>query len=57
MTRNLVMQALFRGVSTKRSTKGLILHSDRGSQDCAHDYQKLLEQFGMTASMSRKENC
>ena len=51
MTKNLVMQALFRGVSTKRPAKGLILHSDRGSQYCAHDYQKLLGQFGMTASM------
>lgn len=57
MTKNLVMQALFRGVSAKRPAKGLILHSDRGSQYCAHDYQKLLEQFGMTASMSRKGDC
>lgn len=57
MTKNLVMQALFRGVSARRSVKGLILHSDRGSQYCAHDYQKLLEQFGMTASMSRKGDC
>lgn len=57
MTKNLVMQALFRATSTKRPTKGLILHSDRGSQYCANDYQKLLEQFGMTASMSRKGDC
>ncbi len=57
MTKNLVMQALFRGVSAKRPAKGLILHSDRGSQYCAYDYQKLLEQFGMTASMSRKGDC
>ena len=54
MTKNLVMQALFRGVSARRPAKGLILHSDRGSQYCAQDYQKLLRQFGMTASMSRK---
>lgn len=56
------MQALFRGVSAKRPAKGLILHSDWGSQYCAHDYQKLLahgiaNQFGMTASMSRKGDC
>lgn len=57
MTKNLVMQALFRGVSARRPVKGLILHSDRGSQYCAHDYQKLLGQFGMTASMSRKGDC
>ena len=57
MTKNLVIQALFQSVSAKHPTKGLILHSDRASQYCAHDYQKLLEQFGMTASMSRKGDC
>ena len=57
MTKDLVMQALFRAVAAKRPGKGLIHHSDRGSQYCAHDYQALLKQFGMTASMSRKGNC
>lgn len=57
ITKNLAMQALFRGVSTKRPAKGLIPHSDRGSQYCAHDYQKLLKQFGMAASMGRKGDC
>jgi len=32
MTQQLVMQALFRAVSAKRPGKGLIHHSDRGSQ-------------------------
>jgi len=54
MTQQLVMQALFRAVAAKRLGKGLIHHSDRGSQYCAHAYQKLLRQFGMQASMSRK---
>ena len=57
MTEQLVMQALFRAVATKRPGKGLIHHSDRGSQYCAHAYQKLLRQFGMRTSMSRKANC
>jgi putative transposase len=57
ITRKLVSQSLFRAVATKRPGKGLIHHSDRGSQYCAIDYQKLLEQFGMKASMSRKGNC
>jgi putative transposase len=57
MTKALVMQALFRACATKRPGKGLIHHSDRGSQYCAHDYQKLLKQFGMIPSMSRKGNC
>jgi len=57
MTQKLVMQALFRAVATKRPGKGLIHHSDRGSQYCALAYQRLLRQFGMHASMSRKGNC
>lgn len=57
MTKTLVMQALFRAVTAKRPAPGVIHHSDRGSQYCAHEYQKLLKQFGMTASMSRKANC
>jgi putative transposase len=57
MTQNLVMQALFRAVAAQRPGKGLIHHSDRGSQYCAHAYQKLLRQFGMQASMSRKGDC
>ena len=36
---------------------GLIHHSDRGSQYASHDYQKLLQQYGMICSMSRKGNC
>jgi putative transposase len=57
MTQELTGQALFRAVQRKRPSAGLIHHSDRGSQYCAHDYQKLLQQFGMTASMSRRGNC
>ena len=57
MTKDLVVQALFRGICAKRPPKGLILHSDRGSQYCAHDYRQLLTQFGMTASMSRRGDC
>lgn len=57
MTQDLVGRALFRAVQQKRPGAGLIHHSDRGSQYCAHDYQKLLEQFGIKASMSRRGNC
>ena len=57
MTRHLVIQALFRATANKHPDKGLIAHSDRGSQYCAHDYQDLLQQFGMIASMSRKGDC
>ena len=57
MTKNLVSQSLFKAVAAKRPGKGLLHHSDRGSQYCAHEYRTLLDQFGMRASMSRRGNC
>ena len=57
MTKNLVMQALFRAVVTRRPPAGLIHHSDRGSQYCALAYRALVGQFDMRASMSRRGNC
>ena len=57
MTKNLVSQSLFKAVAAKRPAKGLFNHSDRGSQYCSIEYRKLLVQFGMEASMSRKGNC
>ncbi len=57
MTKNLVNQSLFRGVEAKHPDKGLINHSDRGSQYCSDEYRHLLEQFGMRTSMSGKGNC
>ncbi len=57
MTRELVGKALFSAVKAKRPPEGLIHHSDRGSQYCSYDYQRLLKQFGIQSSMSRKGNC
>lgn len=57
MTKDLVGRALFQAVTAKRPAPGLIHHSDRGSQYCSHDYQRLVSQFGMQASMSRRGNC
>jgi len=57
MTKNLVNQSLFRAVASKRPPKGLVMHSDRGSQYCSHEHRKLMAQFGMQASMSGKGNC
>jgi putative transposase len=57
MTADLVGRALFQAVSRKRPAPGLIHHSDRGSQYCSHEYQRLLRQFGLRVSMSRKGNC
>jgi len=57
LSRNLVSQSLLRAVATKRPDKGLLHHSDRGSQYCSHEYRNLLGQFGLEASMGRRGNC
>jgi transposase InsO family protein len=54
---DLVEESLSRAVAARRPARGLIHHSDRGCQYCSHEYRKLLEQFGMKTSMSRKGNC
>ena len=41
----------------KRPYFDLILHSDRGSQFACRDYARVLENCGITVSMSRKGNC
>ena len=57
ITKNLVSQSLFKAVAAKRPGAGLIHHSDRGRQYCAHEYRRLMDQFKMRASMSRKGDC
>ena len=57
MTHDLVDRALFRAVAAKKPARGLIHHSDRGSQYCSRNYQKLLQQFSIVPSMSRRRNC
>jgi len=57
MTQGLTLKALSRAIVYQRPTHGLIHHSDRGSQYCALDYRKQVEQQGLVASMSRKGNC
>ena len=41
----------------KRSLRGLIHHSDRGSTYAGHAYGRLLGKFGIRASMSAKGHC
>jgi putative transposase len=53
ITRKLVIDALRMGVWRRRPGAGLIFHSDRGSQYCSNDFQKLLKTNGMLSSMSR----
>jgi putative transposase len=37
--------------------KGVIVHSDRGSQYCSAAYQKLLRKHKLICSMSKKGDC
>lgn len=57
MEKGLVMNALNMALKNRQPQKGLLHHSDRGSQYASADYQKLLEQQQITCSMSRKGNC
>lgn len=57
MTRKLTIDALRQGIQRYRPSKGLLHHSDRGSQYASHDYQQVLKSHGITPSMSRKGNC
>jgi putative transposase len=53
----LVANAFQMAVCRRRPKSGLLHHSDRGSQYTSRAYQQLLEQAGMSVSMSRKGNC
>ena len=37
--------------------RGVIVHSDRGSQYCSADYQLLLSEHGLICSMSKRGDC
>jgi transposase InsO family protein len=57
MKASLVSDALQMAYFRRHPNKGLVHHSDRGSQYASKEYQKLLTQNGMICSMSRKGNC
>jgi transposase InsO family protein len=57
MTADLTCHALQMALWRRRMPKGVIVHSDRGSQYCSARYQGLLEQHHLVCSMSAKGNC
>ena len=57
ITKKLVIDALRMAVLRRRPESGLIFHSDRGSQYCSLDFQRMLKINGMVCSMSRKGDC
>lgn len=57
MTATLVCDALRMALWRRKKPKGVIVHSDRGSQYCSKDYQKLIADHELLCSMSAKGNC
>jgi transposase InsO family protein len=51
------IQAFKMAIKNRPPQKGLIFHSDRGTQYCCYKFANLLERHGITRSMSRKGNC
>ena len=57
MTADLVGDALQMALWSRKMPKGVIVHSDRGSQYCSTLYQSLLTRHELQCSMSAKGNC
>lgn len=57
MTSKLVINALQMALWRRKMPRGVIVHSDRGSQYCSHDYQALLAKHGLICSMSKGGDC
>ena len=54
---SLVNNALNMALLSRKPPKGLIRHTDRGSQYASYSHRDLLQQNGIIQSMSRKGNC
>jgi putative transposase len=57
MTTQLVTDALMMAVWRRGQPDALLHHSDRGSQYTSDRFQRLLDELGITCSMSRAGNC
>ena len=53
----LVIQAVTQAILRRNPDKGVILHSDRGSQYAGNDFKSLLAQNEFIGSMSKKGDC
>lgn len=57
MTDQLVIDAFRHAWTHRKATKGLIVHSDRGSQYCSRSFKELLDQQGYRQSMCDTGDC
>jgi transposase InsO family protein len=53
----LIIQAIRQAILSRNPDKGLIVHSDRGSQYASNDFKAVLAGNKFVGSMSRKGNC
>lgn len=57
MTSSLVVDAMQMALWRRKMPRGVIAHSDRGSQYCSEVYQNLLTKNGLICSMSKRGDC
>ena len=57
MTTDLVSKAMIKAYNLRQPPKGLVFHSDRGSQYTSQSYRKLLTSYGVRASMGDVGAC
>jgi putative transposase len=57
MTTSLVLRALIMAYNLRRPPRGLVFHSDRGSQYTSKRYRRQLNRFGIRASMGDVGAC
>jgi len=57
LERQLALDALRMALAGRQPPRGLLHHSDRGSQYASREYQRLLAEHGIIGSMSRSGNC
>ncbi len=57
MPASLVCEALTMALWRRQMPTGVIVHSDRGSQYCSADYQRLLLKHRLLCSMSKRGDC
>ena len=57
LTDDLVINALKKAVLSRSPPPGMIVHSDRGSQYCSHDFKEQIKYIKCLQSMSSTGNC
>ncbi len=57
MTTDLISRAMIKAYNVRQPPKGLVFHSDRGSQYTSRRYRKLLDSYGIRSSMGDVGAC